>query len=143
MQRCFTSQIDWWYKEYDQALEIMWIREQKYYKYLRPSWIPWIPNPWRIHGIQKSIKTDYLQSQTKSENQRNPRKSRTPRNPKNPRISCILSAVPEFQEFWILEEPTKISTAERIQEILGFFGFLEVLDFLGFLWFSDLVWLCK
>jgi hypothetical protein len=42
---------------------------------------------------KKSIKTDYLQSQTKSENQTNPRKSRTSSNPKNPRISWILSAV--------------------------------------------------
>jgi len=49
--------------------------------------------PWN----SKSIKTDYLQSQTKSENQRNPRNS---------------------------------GTAERMQEILEFFG---VLDFLGFL----------
>jgi len=45
--------------------------------------------PWN----SKSVKTDYLQSQTKAENPRNPRKSRTLRNPKNPRISWILSAV--------------------------------------------------
>jgi hypothetical protein len=95
-----------------------------------------LKNPWN----PKSIKTADLQSQTKSENQR---KSRTPRNPRNPKIYCILAAVPEFHEFWILEESTKISTAERIQEILRFFRFLWILDFLEFLWFSDLVWLCK
>jgi hypothetical protein len=43
---------------------------------------------------KKSIKTDYLQSQTKAENSR---KSRTPRNPKSPRI---LSPVPDFRGFF-------------------------------------------
>jgi hypothetical protein len=86
-----------------------------------------------MHGIQKSIKTDYLQSQTKSENQRNPRKSRTPRNPKNPRISCILSAVLIFVDSSRIQNSWNSGTAERMQEILGFFGFLGVLDFLGFL----------
>jgi hypothetical protein len=51
-----------------------------------------LKNPWN----PKSIKTADLQSQTKSGNQR---KSRTTRNPKNPKIYCILSAVPESQEF--------------------------------------------
>jgi hypothetical protein len=74
----------------------------------------YLKNPWN----PKSIKTDYLQSQTKSENQR---------NPKNPKIYCILSAVPESHEFLILEESTKISTAERIQEILRFLGILDFL----------------
>jgi hypothetical protein len=31
-----------------------------------------------------------------------------------------------------LRNPLTLSTAERIQEIFGFFGLLEVLDFLGF-----------
>jgi hypothetical protein len=98
-----------------------------------------LKNPWN----PKSIKTDYFQSQTKSESPRNPRKSRTPRNPKNPRIYCILSAVPKFHEFWILEESTLTLTAERIQGILEFFGFLRVFDFLRFFGLSDLVWLWK
>jgi hypothetical protein len=85
--------------------------------------------PW----ISKSIKTDYLQSQTKSENQWNPRKSRTPRNPKNPRISCILSAVLIFVDSSRIQNSWNSAAAERMQEILGFFGFLAVLDFLGFL----------
>jgi hypothetical protein len=79
-----------------------------------------LKNPWN----SKSIKTDYLQSQTKSENQRNPRKSR---------ISCILSAVLIFVDSSRIQNSWNSGTAERMQEILGFFGFLGVLDFLGFL----------
>jgi hypothetical protein len=82
--------------------------------------------PWN----SKSIKTDYLQSQTKSENQRNPRKSRTSRNSKNPRISCLLSAVLIFVDSSMIQNSWNSGTTERMQEILGFFGFLGVLDFL-------------
>jgi hypothetical protein len=73
--------------------------------------------PWN----SKNIKTDYLQSQTKPENQR------------NPRISRILSAVLIFVDSSRIQNSRNSGTAERMQEILGFFGFLGVFDFLGFL----------
>ncbi len=68
-------------------------------------------NPWN----PKSIKTDYFQSQTKSESPKNLRKSRTLRNPKNPRIPWILSAVRVRVDSSRIQNSWNLGTAERMQ----------------------------